>query len=868
VTSATTAAPAPTPPRRRRWGRRIVLGVVLVLVLLLVAGSVTGVVATRRSFPTTDGERALPSLTAPVEVLRDAAGIPTIVAETSDDLFRAQGFVHAQDRFWEMDFRRHVTAGRTAELFGEGQVGTDRFVRTLGWRRVAEAELALLEDDTLAMLDAYAEGVNDYLDGRSGSQLSLEHALLPVAGARGYTPEPWTAADSVAWLKAMAWDLRSNLEAELERGRLATLDLGDGRSVDDLFPGFPADRHRTILDGGSVVDGVFEPTDTADDGGDADDLEVETASVDRALAATHEALQAAPQLLGDGAGEGLGSNSWVVAPERSATGTALLANDPHLGPSQPSLWYQVGLRCAEVTEDCPYHVSGFSFSGMPGIVIGQNADLAWGLTNLGPDVADLFVERLDGETYDTEDGPEPLEITEDTIEVAGGDDVPLTIRATRHGPLLSDIDDGAAEIAAGADAATEVEHAVALRWVALDPAGTADAVPRFMRARDGDEFRAAAERFEVPSQNLVWAEDDGTIGYQAPGRIPVRRAGDGSVPVPGWTGEYGWERDLDFDELPYVVDPDEGLIVTANQAVLPPGSTPFLTADPDAGYRGQRIHDLLEGRDDLTLDDLAAVQLDEHNGNAVHLVPALLSVDPGLAGSDQGAEGAAAVQAALASWDLQDAADSSGGAAFNATWRHLLARVFHDELPEWAHPSGGARWWEVVRGMLDRPDDPWWDDVTTDEAESRDEQLAAAMADAHLELVGAMGDDPASWAWGELHELTLRHASFGSSGIGPVERLFNRGPLQLGGGTGIVNANGWTARNGYEVDWVPSMRLLVDLGDRDAGRWIHLTGQSGRPFHPHYTDQAETWRDGGTLPIAFTPEAVEAAAVDRLTLHP
>jgi penicillin G amidase len=866
------------------WVRRVLAGVAGLLVLVLIVGSVGGTWTVRRGFPTVAGELTLAALDGPVEVLRDERGVPTIVASTARDLVRAQGFVHAQDRFWEMDVRRHVTAGRVAELFGEGQVDTDRFVRTLGWRRIAEQELELLASETIDLLEAYAEGVNAWIGDRRGGQLSLEHALLRLTGAGGYEPEPWSPADSVAWLKAMAWDLRSNLEQELERGRLHGVDLGPGRDWQALFPAYPYDRHETILPRGTADDGSFDPDEElaatrsrAELAAPVDDRPVQV-SVGEAYARTRDALLAAPQLLGDGEGDGLGSNSWVISPERSATGSALLANDPHLGPSQPSLWYQVGLRCAEVTEACPFHAVGYSFSGVPGIVIGHNDRIAWGFTNLGPDVADLYVERLDGDRYLTEDGWVELEVHTELLRVAGGDDVEVTVRTTRHGPLLSDVSDTAAEIAGGplgdagadtgadADAGTDggaeggIEHAVALRWTALDPSPTADAILGFVTAQDFDGFREAASSFAVPSQNLVYADVDGHIAYQAPGRVPVRSQGDGTVPVPGWTGEYTWERMLDFEELPWALDPPEGVLITANQAVLPEGAAPFLTADPNAGYRATRIHELLGDRDGLTLDDLLAVQLDEHNGNARTLVPFLLDLDVD--------EDARRVQEVLATWDLQDDVDSAGGAAFNATWRHLLARTFHDELPEWAHPQGGARWWEVVKALLDEPGAPWWDDLHTDAVETRDEMLAAALADAQGELEDRFGDDPADWRWGAMHTLTLRHGTFGVSGIGPIERLFNRGPLELGGGADILNANGWNAAEGYEVVWVPSMRLLVDLGELDAGRWIHLTGQSGRPFHRHYTDQAERWRDGETLPIAFSASAVEEAAVDRLRLVP
>jgi tRNA-2-methylthio-N6-dimethylallyladenosine synthase len=274
-----------------------------------------------------------------------------------------------------------------------------------------------------------------------------------------------------------------------------------------------------------------------------------------------------------------------------------------------------------------------------------------------------------------------------------------------------------------------------------------------------------------------------------------------------------------------------------------------------------RIVELLGDRDDLTLDDLAAIQLDGHNTNAATLVPYLLALP-----SDDLA--VTVVQQLLLGWDHQDDADSAASAAFNGTWRALLARTFHDELPEWAWPGGGGRWWEVVRGLLEDPSNAWWHDEALAARQTRDDVLLLAMADAHAELSELLGDDPEAWRWGAIHTLTLTHESFGSSGIGPVEQLFNRGPLETSGGTDIVNANSWSAADGYAVVAVPSMRMLMDLSDLDAGRWIHLTGQSGRPYHRHYTDQAERWRDGGYAAMTFSPQATAASAEHILTLQP
>jgi penicillin amidase len=501
-------------------------------------------------------------------------------------------------------------------------------------------------------------------------------------------------------------------------------------------------------------------------------------------------------------------------------------------------------------------------------VIGHNADVAWGFTNLGTDVADLVVEQIEDDRYLTEAGWEPLDLREETLQVAGGPDETIEVRSTRHGPLFSDVSGDGAAVAEGSLGDAEpgapdgVEHAVALLWVALDPAPTMDAIPRFMRSEDWPSFREAASRFVVPSQSLLYADVEGNIGYQAPGRTPIRRSGDGTLPLAGWTGDAGWEGFLDIEELPWTLNPETGYLATANQPVLLPGSEPFLAVDVSLGHRGARIVDLIESRPQHAPEDLLAMQLDNHNANAATLVPVLTELE---AGSD---ERVAAVQEVLAGWDLQDDADAAGGAAFNATWRHLLEITFHDTLPPWAWPGGGGRWWEIVRDLLDEPDSPWWDAPGHDDVSGRDDVLHLAMALAHDELVDIFSDDPDDWRWGVMHTLTLTHGTFGESGIAPVERVFNRGPFELGGGSDIVNATGWHAHEGYEVNWVPSMRMVVDMGDLDAGRWIHISGQSGRPFHSHYTDQAERWRDGETIPLTLSLDAARSTAVDQLTLVP
>ncbi|GGL03245.1 penicillin acylase family protein [Planomonospora parontospora] len=830
--------------RPLRWAARVLS--VLVVLAVVLAGAATWTV--RRSFPQLSGEIRLPGLAAPVTVHRDGYGIPHIYADAAADLLKAQGYVHAQDRFWEMDFRRKTTAGRLSEVFGASTLEVDKVVRTLGWRRTAEAELPLLLPETRQALADYAAGVNAWMVQHDGfAARSLEYGVLKLTNG-GYEPEPWTPADSLAWLKAMAWDLRSNMESELDRALVAAR-LPAERAA-QLHPGYPFDRHATIV--------TAAPAEEPKGG-----RPVEAAAAAEALDQVAALVDAVPSLFGTAGGDpaGIGSNSWVVGGAHTATGKPLLANDPHLGPRMPSIWYQAGLHCRTKSAACPYDVAGYTFAGLPGVVIGHNDKIAWGFTNLGPDVTDLYLERVKGDTVEVEGEWKPVQTRTEQIKVAGSEPVELKVRTTGHGPIISGVLGDAREAVPGA-AARLGEKAegleVALRWTALDPGRTADAILLMNRAEDFEQFRKGAASFEAPAQNLIYADTAGNIGYQAPGKIPVRSAGDGTMPVPGWTGEHEWTGFIPFEKLPSVYNPPEGYIVTANNAVVRPSEELFLTSDWSHGYRSQRIVERIEeetAKGKVTSETMRALLMDDRNNLAPVLVPHLLRL-----GAPNGT---------LKGWDFGQGRDSAGAAYFNAVWKHLLARVFEDELTGPTRPGGGDRWYEVVRALLDRPEDPFWDDVRTKgTAERRDDMLKAAMADADAELRERLGGDPAEWAWGDLHTLDLTHETFGTSGIAPVEWLFNRGPLRTAGGKDTVNATGWDATEGYQVNWVPSMRMVVDLADLDRSEWINLTGASGHAFHANYDDQAELWADGRLTPMRFTEPAVRQAAENTLTLTP
>lgn len=871
--------PARKPRRRRSRLRRLVVGISLVVVLVLVAATAFTTVIVRRPLPQTSGSLQLAGLTGDVRVVRNDQGVPQIYADDVEDLFRAQGFVAAQDRFFEMDYRRHVTAGRLAELVGNvpEAIKADKVVRTFGWRRVAEQELELISPETRQHLDAYAEGVNAYIASRTPEQLAVEYTVLG-ASVDVEKPEPWDAVDSLAWLKAMAWDLRGNYDDELQRA-LAFSTLEDVASVNQLFPTYATGGNATILEPGDL-EGDATAGAVASTGGAAPASATtatapsRTPALDAALASARNALAAVPVLVGRG--EGTGSNSWVVSGDHTESGKPMLANDPHLSLAAPSIWSQVGLHCNNVGSDCPFDVAGFSFAGFPGVIIGHNGDLAWGLTNMGADVTDFFIERLRDDTYQRGDEWVPLDTRTETIRVNGSAAIDLKVRSTVHGPIVSDVLDVDPVVDAPTEQGTLLgTYGVSLAWTALTPGRTADAVFAFDTAKNADDIRAAGAMFDVPAQNIVFATADGHIGYQAPGRIPVRASvpgapvpSDGSWPRDGRDPRFDWQGWVPAEQMPRALDPASGFIVAANQAVLPDGTGPFLTNDWDYGFRSERIRTLIQNQIDsgrkFTVQDFNRIQNDDWSPYAQVLLPALLDVQ--LADEHD-----AAGQQLLHGWDGRMDADSAAAAYFAAVWRNLLQETFWDDLPEDMRPDGGSKWLVVVRDMLDKPDNPFWDDRSTlNVTESRDEVLTQAMVSARRDLTVEMAKNPADWKWGTLHQLRLEHPVLGGSSIpAPVRMLMNPSAISMPGSSSVVNATGWDAGTGsFAVKTGPSMRMVVDLGNLDAATWVVVTGTSGHPGSPHYTDQIRAWAEGRTFPFPFSREAVAAESSDVLTLTP
>ncbi len=857
---------------------RLVRLVLLFVVIVAVATGALLATITLRALPQTSGTIEVAGLDDSVTITRDRAGVPHLFASTSHDLFMAQGYVHAQDRMWQMEVWRHISAGRLSELFGKSQVATDRFIRTLDWRGAAARDLEALSPEARDALEAYAEGVNAWLDGHRGG-LGLAFVVTGfragIGGLGGYDPEPWTALDSAAWQKVQSWNLGGNVDEEIFRF-LADDQLGDPARTDELFPDYHPGAPVIAPEAASA-----RATEPGPQPAVAANLDESTRRALRELA--HVAgspqriagLDGGDELVGD---HGLGSNNWVVAPSKSESGGALLANDPHLGIGMPSVWYVNGLHCVDVSPACPFDVLGVSFPGTPAVVLGHNADIAWGATNTDPDVQDLFIEQpspADPDRYQYRGQSVAYTIREEEILVSGGPSQTLQVRETVHGPILNDVDER-----------LEDAPPMALRWAATAAVDTTfEAIFRLQTATNFDDFRAALRLWGTPSQNFVYADVAGHIGFQIPGRVPVRGGGaTGERPVAGHDGAADWTGWVEFDALPWALDPAAGWIVTANNAPLRPGASPYLgsAAEWDPGYRAAQITQRLgELADDggLTVDELELIQMDSEVRRARAIVPSLRGMSPATADGQS-------VLFAITNWDLQCEVDSLGCAAYMAAELRLIAQIFDDELGPLARDwVGSPISWRVLERMLNDPEAAWWDDITTQSVRETAPQIISDALDRTGEELRAALGEPENWRWGALHQATFREETLGRSGIGPLEAYFNRGPVEVGGAAGTIQNNTHRPGRGYPdpndpsvrpvgiggvfaVDVLPSYRLTIDLSDLDDARIVQTTGQSGNPFDGHYGDLIDLWRDGRSVTVPFSRSRVDAAAASTLVLTP
>ena len=787
--------------------RRVLMGILIVVLVLLVVVASGVYVFVRRTFPETNGTLQVAGLQDRVEVYRDKWGVPHIFAQDEHDLFFAQGYVHAQDRLWQMEFNRRVGAGRLSEVLGEATLKSDRFLRTIGLYRAAQADLQVLPAEVINALQAYADGVNAFIATHK-NRLPLEFTLL------GFQPEPWTPTDTLAWGKVMCMDLGGNWESELLRARLISA-FGEEKAR-ELVPPYPGQGPFII------------PPEAKSYG-----------YLDISILADYQEVKALTGMWS----QHVGSNNWVVDGSKTATGRPMLANDPHLGIQMPSIWYEIHLVSGDMD------VVGASFPGVPGVIIGHNRDIAWGVTNVGPDVQDLYVEKINPDNpnqYEFKGRWEGMTVLHEEIKVKGREEpVKLDVRLTRHGPLMTPV-------------VSQAKEQLALRWTALEGGQLFLSVYMLDHARNWEEFRAALRYWQAPSQNFVFADRQGNIGYQMPGDIPIRAQGRGLVPAPGWTGEYEWTGYIPFEELPFVYNPPTHYVVTANNKVVPDSYPYFISDEWSEPFRAQRIVELLQAKDKLTVDDFRDIQSDTYSIPGAALVPYILALEPNGWLQERAMK-------VLKDWDFHTEAKSAGAAIFEATYWRLLANTFGDELQQAGIEE--KEWLGSPMALLSiiaAGDSQWFDDLRTPEVENRDDILRRSFQEA-LDFWGnKFGDMPQLWTWGQVHRATFAHP-LGS--VKPLDLIFNRGPVPARGDGDTVDAAGYGLGD-FEVQVVASYRQIIDVGEWENSRSQHTAGQSGQPLHKHYGDMVASWQAVQHHPMLYEKDDITANKEGLLILLP
>ena len=756
-------------------GWKIVLWIVGVIAALVIVVLIGFNLFIGKSKPVIEGEITVSVLDEEVTVVRDEEGVPHIEAKSDADLYRAQGYVQAQDRLFQMDLARRQASGRLAEIVGEAAVENDKFFRAFSLRYAAELSWDGYDAQSKQVLEWFAEGVNAFI--KEGN-FSYEFSLL------GYEPEEWTPIDSLTIGKYMAYDLGGNWNLLAFR-HWAANNLDD-QQFEELLVDYPEDA-RSIIEANRET---------------------------QVQVANSFYLDAIPN-------EFNGSNNWVVSGEKSETGEPLLADDPHLGLSTPSIWYQMNLKSPE------QNVSGVIFAGIPGIILGHNEKVAWGVTNVNPQVQDLYIEKrnpdnpyeflYDGQYYEAVVRDEP-------IKVKGGNTVDYEVIMTKHGPVISDVM-GAEELAS---------DVFSMQWTALEPTRELQAVLGFNKANNWEEFEAALHDFMAPAQNFVVADKNGTIAYRANGNVPIRKIGNGQLPVPGDSSKYGWQGYIPYEELPTVINPESGWIATANNEVVGEEYEYYITDYWAQPYRYERIAELLESKDKLSVEDMQNIQMDTVNLYAEDFLPDFIT---SLKKMDVKGKYKEHIKV-LKAWDYNETTDAAAPLMFNELIEQLVSEIFEEQMPEDVYEMMPAKYQmldNMVRAAYDGNEGVW-----IGQAGGIDSAVFTAFEAAVEEMTELYGKNVAKWQWGDYHQLTFNHNLAAASDI--IAWYLNPEHVPVGGSRTTVQAA--ANREDGTVNHGASWRFVADLSDLSSAYHIVGPGQSGHIKSDWYDNQVQDWADG------------------------
>ena len=817
-----TLAEISLPKSRRSPVARILLWLLLAVVSLVVAAIAYAYYVAHSALPQLDGQLRVSGISAPVSVTRDSHGVPTIEAVSLEDLFFSQGYVTAQDRLWQMDIMRRYGSGELAEILGEDLLKLDREQRILGLRAAARKALEMANPRDRNFFEAYARGVNAYIDAHR-DHLPLEFRILR------YEPKPWLAEDSVVVANSMVKDLNYHYFFDALSREKILAKLGPELTADLYVNRSWHDRPPTVMrEDLNESDSAAADSDD-DDNGDDDPM-------DNSVTQNRIPVEASP--------EGLpvnGSNDWVVSGAHTVTGKPLLSNDMHLGHQMPNLWYEAHLHAGSLD------VAGVTLPGMPYVIVGHNQRIAWGFTNVGPTVTDVFIENFNAQgAYQTPGGWVQPDHRTEVIRVKGKPDVSVDVKITRHGPIITELVPGET-------------RPLALRWTLYDGLH----IPFFDvdTAQNWQEFRHAFSQLDAPGQNVVYADVDGNIGYQTTGKVPIRAAGDGSLPVSGADNAHEWTSYIPFDKLPSIYNPPSGIIGTANGRITPDKYPNSISMEWEAPWRTARIYHVLESGRQFSSADMLALQTD------IHSDADLFAAERFVYAVDHASKASPRVKQAadlMRSWDGRMQAASAAPTIAETSIRELRRLLLEpklgsapadssidDEALSWKTYSWEMRsvWLENI--LLHRP--KRW---LPEKYSSYDDLLTAAV-DAAVNGPQAP-KELAAWRWGGLNAVEIQHPILGKI------PLINRWS-----GPGVQEQSG----SGYTVKAVsrhhgPSERFTANLADLDQSTLNIVTGQGGNFLSPYYMDQWKAWYEGTTFTLPFSAKAVEVARTHRLVLQP
>lgn len=792
----------------KKWIIRI--GVILMGLILISIGLVYVwfEYSIRRSLPQISGQVLLSGIEAEVEIIRDSYGVPHIYAQNESDLYFALGYAMTQDRLWQMEFQRRLGQGRLAEIFGEELMEVDRYFRLM----TAGLTHQLSSDEFDFILNSFSNGVNAYLATHS-DRLPIEFKILR------YTPEPWAPDDYLAISKVVNWSLSQGWRVDVTAGKI--LDKVGETKFKEAFPTWPADSP------------VIVPQDHQ-----------MSATLSDAIFKAISRIEKQVNLPAPGA-----SNSWVVAGSRSASGSPILANDPHLMLTNPSVWWEAHLVCPTI------NVSGFTMAGAPGIALGHNRHVAWGVTNVMVDDVDFFIEKINPDNprqYLYQGRWEDMRVVEETIRIKGKDPVTIDIGLTRHGPILVE------------DKAGPEPTAIAVKWAFADGLQSVKAFYLLSKAINTHEVVLALKHWELPSQNFVFADTAGNIGYWTCATIPIRSRGDGLLPVPGWNGEYEWQGYVPFENRPHFINPEQGYIATANNKVAGENYPHFISHYWEPVDRITRIHQLLNTSQKLSVADVKPMQLDLFSGLASEATPLIvqaLEKEPADADVQK-------VREILSEWDFKMEKDSVAACLFEVTFMHMLENIFEDELgPELYEQYLKTSVFppRAIHQLFRNGASTWFDDVNTADTETMEDIIFQSVDQTIGQLKEEFGDDPARWLWGDRHTLTFEHPLGKKK---PLDRLFNIGPFPVGGSRQTINMKLYSYEKPYNAILGASYRMIVDFSNMNVAHHVLPTGQSGQLGSPHYKDQLDLYLNGKYHPAWLERSDIEKNAKGTLLLKP